>query len=196
MSLYLQDREFSNFIHTNLAIPKIYKTLKWEKINLDKEYANEIDINKGIDYIFKAGNKRITVQERFRESKYSKYNDFTIRYRRDENPFQDRHQSEHYKIEADFFIYGITNCLKINLGSCTDFIKFAVIDLNLVYKKLKNNEILVLDNNENFCKILNKKLICPIKYNLDKSSSFFPVDISLLVKLWGPEIILLQKGFI
>ena len=69
-------------------------------------------------------------------SKYSKYNDFTIRYRRDENPFQERHQSEHYKIEADFFIYGITNCIKINLGLCTDFIKFAVIDLNFVYKKL------------------------------------------------------------
>ncbi len=86
MAPYIDDKKFTDYIHEHIAIPKIYQPLKWQKTNLDKEKEKEFDMQQGIDYVFKdtAGNL-IKVQERFRESKYEEYSDFTIRYRRDRN---------------------------------------------------------------------------------------------------------------
>lgn len=191
------DRAFTDFIHRNLALPKIYTPLKWKQIRLNKNLASTIDINKGIDYIFRDqyGQKK-TVQERFRDVTYQQYTDFTIRYRRDNNAHINRRASEFYKIKADYFTYGITNCYKIRYRECTDFVKFAVIDLNNVYDKIKNNQIIIEDNGQMTCKIRDGKLICPVKYNRDGSSTFVPIDIAYLVKLWGNELIISQKGFI
>ena len=81
---YSFDREFTNFIH-NLALRKIYQILKWEEVHTDSSYLEDVDRNIGIDYFFNdADGKKVSIQERFREKKYSKYNDFTIRYRREE----------------------------------------------------------------------------------------------------------------
>lgn len=86
MASYISDRSFTDYIHENLAIPIIYDKLNWEKVNVKKEEAEELDMQHGIDYVFKDNNGQLkTVQERFRESKYQQYSDFTIRYRRDEN---------------------------------------------------------------------------------------------------------------
>ena len=199
MANYISDRAFTNYIHRNVAIPKIYNTIGWVKYNIDPKELEQLDINKGIDYLFKDNNGNIkTVQERFRESKYQKYTDFTIRYRRDGNIHSNRIQSEYYKMKASFFTYGITNCLKTdNLISCTDFIKFAIIDLEKVYAKIDEGKIIIRDNNKSFCKIINgNTIVCPIKYNRDGSSSFFPIDIYQLVQLWGKEMIIAQKGFL
>lgn len=197
MAIYSDDRAYTNYIHTHVALPKIYNLIYWVQVCLDHKIAEEIDMQQGIDYVFKdRSGATKTVQERFRESKYQKYSDFTIRYRRDGNIHSDRRESEYFKMKADYFTYGITNGSKLKLTECTDFIKFAIIDLRKVYEKIDCGLILIRDNKKNTCFIGNGKIICPIKYNKDGSSSFFPIDISYLVRLWGSEIIIFQKGFI
>jgi hypothetical protein len=196
MANYLTDREFSDFVHQNIAIPKIYDPINWKRISLDEARKMNLDMNYGIDYVFEVEGEFKTVQERFREKKYSHFSDFTIRYRRDGNPFQERHQSEYYKIKAAYFTYGITNGEKTDLNSCTDFLKFAVIDLKMVYQKIDQKKIVIKDNKQSICSKIGDIMECPIKYNKDQSSSFFPVDIKILSELWGNEIIIAQKGFL
>ena len=197
MSKYLNDRAFTDYVHRNLAIQIIYKPLWWTQVQLKKDYAKYIDMIDGIDYIFRNGDNVMSVQERFREAKYQDYTDFTIRYRRDENKFKKRQQSEYYKMKAHYFTYGIINTSKKNVNDASDFIKYAIIDLKKVYQKLDSGDIIISDNNKNRCRIIsNSKLECPIKYNADGSSSFFPIDISYLVKLWGKGMLIAQKGFL
>ncbi len=197
MAPYISDRQFTNYIHNNVAIQKIYAPLNWEQVNLDKAYAEQIDMQKGIDYVFKHKGEVKTVQERFRESKYSRYSDFTIRYRRDGNAHKDRRESEYYKMKASYFTYGITNCLKTNVSGCTDFLKYAIIDLEKVYSKIDTGEIIIKDNKRNTCRVLDNSIIeCPVKFNKDGSSSFFPIEISFLIQLFGDDIVIAQKGFL
>lgn len=197
MSSYIDDRSYTNHIHHNLAIPKIYNKINWKKVDLEQSYAKTIDMQQGIDYIFtdNSGNLK-TIQERFRESKYQKYSDFTIRYRRDNNMVSSRRESEYYKMRADYFTYGITNCLKTDISQCTDFIKFAVIDLKKVYEKIDIGLIVIKNTGKHTCEKVNGKIICPIKFNHDGSSSFFPIEIAFLIELWGKDMILIQKGFV
>ena len=172
MAPYIDDRAYTNYIHENVALPKIYSLINWQKVNLEQAYAEEIDMQQGIDYVFRDTTGQLkTVQERFRESKY-------------------------YKMKADYFTYGITNCLKFNINQCTDFIKYAVIDLRKVYEKIDNGLIIIRDNQKNTCEVIDNKIICPVKYNHDGFSSFFPIEIAYLVKLWGNGIIIAQKGFL
>ncbi len=196
MASYYSDRLFTNYIHNNLAVPIIYSPINWVQKTIDEVSAERMDIFEGIDYIFELAGELKTVQERFRESKYQQYSDFTIRYRRDKNPIAERHESEYYKMKANYFTYGITNGLKSEMNKCNDFIKFAIIDLKLVYSKIDSGDIFIVDNGRNSCRLINNKIECPIKYNSDGSSSFFPIEISYLVKLWGEEVVVFQKGFI
>ena len=197
---YKLDRQFTNYVHQNVAIPTVYDRIGWTQYDIDSNELEYIDVHKGIDYLFKnADGKVVSVQERFRESMYAKYSDFTIRYRRDENSHQDRVRSEYYKIEADYFTYGITNGNKSNFSSATDFIKVAVIDLKKVYEKIDNGLIVIRDNGRNVCRIIEengvRKIECPVKYNRDHSSSFFPIEIAYLIELWGEEMVVYKKGF-
>lgn len=197
MSIYKSDRAFSDYIHKKLALPLIYEHLNWEEVQLRQDYAKYIDMLDGIDYVFRSGNSVMSVQERFRDKKYTSFNDFTIRYRRDFNAVESRHQSEYYKLKAHYFTYAIVDCSKENFMNATSFVKYAVIDLRKVYEKIDTQKIVVVDNGKHLCQLTNDKRIeCPILYNSDGSSSFFPIDIALLVKLWGSEMIITQMGFI
>ncbi|WP_369995162.1 hypothetical protein [Winogradskyella sp.] len=197
MSKYQRDRTFTNYVHKNLALPLVYKPLNWTEVQLRKDYAEYIDMMDGIDYVFKSGDEIKTVQERFRDKKYKGFTDFTIRYRRDENKIEDRHESEYYKIKAHYFTYGIIDSTKAEFDKSTNFLKYAIIDLKKVYEKLDSKAIFISDNGKNKCKIVDgNRIQCPVKYNPDGSSSFFPIDISYLVKLWGNEMIIAQKGFL
>lgn len=199
MANYISDRAFTDYVHNNIAMPKVYKPINWKKHKIAPDELKSLDINQGIDYVFKDSQGNIkTVQERFRESKYQRYTDFTIRYRRDNNTHTARVESEYYKMNAKFFTYGITNCLKSgNLRSCTDFLKFAIIDLEKVYAKIEEGSLLIRDNGRSFSRITkDNKIVCPVKYNRDGSSSFFPIDIAQLVQLWGNEMVVVQKGFL
>lgn len=195
MSVYKNDRQFTDFVHTNIALSKIYEPLGWKPVSIEKDKAEYLDMYLGVDYVFEVDHVRRTVQERFRERKYSSYSDFTIRYRRDQNPHSQRRESEYYKLAADYFVYGISNCLKTDIEKCTDFLKFAVIDLSKVYDKLNSGQIVIQDNGQNSCRIESRQLVCPIKYNKDGSSSFFPIDIPLIVELWQKELVVKQHGF-
>lgn len=194
--MYSTDRAFTNYIHKYIATPIIYDPLKWEKVQLKPDYAKHIDMLNGIDYVFRKGDEIKTVQERFRDVSYKNYNDFTIRYRRDTNKNNDRKESEYYKLKAHYFVYGIIDASKTDVKSAKDFIKYAIIDLKKVYDKLDSNAIYIKDNGENKCRIIDNKIECPVQYNKDGSSSFFPIDISYLVELWGEDMLITQKGFL
>ena len=197
---YSLDRRFTDYVHNNIAIPKVYKEVGWVQHNIDPDSLEYLDVQKGIDYLFKAPDGSIkTVQERFREKMYANYSDFTIRYRRDENSHRDRVQSEYYKMAADYFTYGITNGMKSNFDSATDFLKVAIIDLKKVYEKIDSGLILIRNNGQKVCRIITEngtsKIECPVLFNRDHSSSFFPIEIRFLIELWGQEMVVFKKGF-
>ncbi len=197
MTTYTSDRAFTDYIHQQLALPLVYRPLNWQPVELQQQTAAELDMFRGIDYVFRdSEGQHKTVQERFRECKYQRYGDFTIRYRRDRNPNKDRHLSEYYKMKADFFTYGITNGYKNNWQGCTDFLKYAIIDLKKVYEKIDSKQIIISDNRRNTCTLEKGAIICPVKHNRDGSSSFFPIEIRFLLQLWGNELIVSQKGFV
>ncbi len=198
MSNYQFDRMFTNFVHQNLALEQIYKKLCWERLSLKTELAEHLDIRKGIDYCFKTESGNIvTVQERFREQKYQPYNDITFRYRRDKNQDSTRVESEFFKIIADFMVYGVIDTTKNNYSSAKNFLKFAVINLDILMDEFDNKNILVRETSGHKCFLENNVLICPINYNRDGSSSFVPVDISLLMKTnIASSVIELQHGYI
>ena len=195
MSKYIQDRIFTDFIHEKIALKYIYKRLDW-KI-MQKDYNSEfIDIHKGIDYIFSDKNhKIISVQERFRDKKYSSFNDITIRYRRDFNSDNLRIKSEFYKMEADYHVYGVVNVNKNFYKKASNFIKFAVIDLKKIYSKIENKQIIIGGITGYKCIIKDDILICPIVKNNDFSSSFIPIDVVYLHNLFKDECIILQDGY-
>jgi len=197
MSKYKKDRAFTDYVHSNLAVPLAYNPLGWTEVELRKDYAKYIDMMDGIDYVFRKDDSIFSVQERFREANYKDFTDFTIRYRRDENKIKDRHESEYYKMKAHYFTYGIIDSSKNEVTRASGFIKYAIIDLKKVYDKLDTKAIFISDNKKNKCEIVEgNRIECPVKYNTDGSSSFFPIDISYLVKLWGDEMIISQKGFL
>jgi len=194
---YQQDRAFTDYIHKNVAIPRLYSQIGWQELQVQKDQLNGFDVQNGIDYMFIDQARDVyTVQERFRESKYSNYNDFTIRYRRDGNYHSDRVESEYYKIKAHFFTYGITNGSKNSPNTCTDFLKVAIINLDRIYELITDGKIVIKDNGEKTCYTLNTTFVCPVCYNRDGSSSFVPFDIPLLCELFGRDVILYQRGFI
>lgn len=196
---YLSDRQFTDLIHSNVALGEIYSQLNWTEKQLDRETAENIDVNDGIDYVFTdpVGNT-INVQERFREAKYRTYNDVTLRYRRDNNTHANRHESEFYKIKADYLTYGTINTDKNSAQQNpqnVSFIKYAIINLRVLFNQIEAGNIL-LQYGGNFSQIQNQKLIIPIKYNRDGSSSFVAFDVPQLHELFGDQgIILCQRGF-
>ncbi|WP_457621873.1 hypothetical protein [Persephonella sp.] len=193
---YQEDRIFTEYVHSNLALEKIYKPLKWKKIEINSCTAEDLDINHGIDRVFETETgKVITVQERFRTRDYGRYDDFTIRYSREKNKNETRRKSEFFKIKADYFVYGITNCTDKLLLDCDDFLKFAVIDMSIV-KDLIENEVIIIDEKslEKSSFIHNGKLITPVLINRDSSSEFIALSIPDLKKL-DKRTVIFQRGF-
>jgi hypothetical protein len=197
---YKDDRSFTNYVHDELVVSQIYKEeLNWKIKDINPNELEVMDIHRGIDYVLiDINNKDIYVQERFRDSFYQKYNDATIRYRRDNSSNPNRVQSEFYKIEADYLVYGITNGRKFvdKRHTLTGFIKWVVIDLNFLRKKFKGKLIKVTEERRTTCYMSDNVLCCPKNYNPDGSSSFIPLDVPLLHQLWGGEVIFKQFGFL
>lgn len=193
---YNLDRAFTDLIHQKLALPVIYAPLGWKQVALDAAQTQALDMEKGIDYIFEdPAGSTISVQERFREVKYTAYTDFTIRYRRDGNMHAARQESEYFKMKADYFVYGITNGWKARPDKITGFEKFAVVNMKQVYQKIDAGAIVIQDNRNNYCSLSENVITCPVKYNTDGSSSFVPIDIRLLLRLWPDDVVVAQSGF-
>lgn len=198
MAKYSDDRNFTNFVHTQLAVPLIYKPLGWTEKEIDAAHLEFIDINEGVDYVFEDNSENeIKTQERFRDDYYKQYNDCTLRYRRDNNLDPTRHKSEFYKIKADYLVYGITNGAKFpdKRHTLTGFIKYVVVDLKTLYAKIDDG-LIIPQYGANLSRIDNGKMIAPIKDNPDGSSSFVAFDVLQLHQLFGKDgIILTQKGY-
>lgn len=196
---YKSDREFTDIVHDKLACSIIYPLLNWDIQNINLKMLNNIDTQNAVDYIAIDKNKlkTVTIQERFREKKYSNYTDFTIRYKREHNKYDDRKLSEFFKLDADYFVYGIIDTDKYNVKEATRFLKYCVIDVNKL-KQLIDSELIIIDEKSGMkrCFIENNKMICPVIQNHDYSSSFIPVDILILSSLFEDEnVILIQEGF-
>jgi hypothetical protein len=195
---YSFDKEFTDWVHQNLAIEKIYNLLDWIPQLMDGTISHNVDMNNGVDYFFvnKKNHKIVTTQERFRDSYYQKYNDFTIRYERESNPHPDRLKSEFFKIKSDYFVYGIINESKYRFRIATDFIKFAVIDIKKLMSKIDEGQIIIEKDLKGIYSIVRDNImVCPVVYNRDDSSSFVTFNISQLTKLFkNDDIVLLQKG--
>lgn len=198
MTKYSEDRRFTDYVHSHLAIPHIYNALNWTQKEVDASYLAAIDMHEGVDYVFENEDKReIKCQERFKDDFYKNYNDFTLRYRRDLNPDASRHASEFFKIKADYLVYGITNGSKFpeKRHTLTGFIKYAVVDLHVLFDKIKSGDI-IPRRGRSLSYIENGKIIAPIKDNTDDSSSFVAFDVKLLHQLFGKDgIIIKQEGF-
>ena len=156
MPNYKDDRNFTDYVHETLAIPKIYEKLHWEVQDVESSKLEYIDINLGIDYVLKnQDGEKINVQERFRDSYYKIYDDATLRFRRDRNTHPERIKSEFYKIKADYLVYGITNGKKFldKRNTLTDFIKWVIVDINLLKSKYENDELEIDTSSGNCCRI-------------------------------------------
>lgn len=196
MASYKSDRNFSDYVHQNIAKKEIYKYLSWQEVQFKDNYGVHIDQTDGIDYIFLKDNDLITVQERFREKKYKSYTDFTLRYRRDQNIHDSRKFSEFFKIKAHYLVYGIVNGTKSNLETCTSFLKYAIVDLKVFYSLISKGNIHLKEMAHHTSHIYNKDtLVCPIKFNKDGSSSFIAVNIPHLIELWSYKVVIFQYGF-
>lgn len=193
---YKSDREFTDYIHNTLALKIIYAKMGWAVQNLNERLGQSIDLNHAVDYVAVKSNKIITIQERFREKKYVNNSDFTIRYQRPENPNSDRILSEFFKLDADFFIYGIINESKENYHNASKFLKYAVVNLNLLKDLIEKENVIIDPELKGYrCQSINGKMHCPIINNKDHSSTFVPIDLIILHDI-APEVIVLQEGFI
>ncbi|RWZ42594.1 hypothetical protein [Lactiplantibacillus plantarum] len=205
MAIYSDDREFTDYVHTNLAIPIIYSKMNWKPIYYSDTYVDQRDKKDGIDYqAIDNFNLKITIQERFRDEYAKKYNDFTIRYTRNSSSRPEEKRSEWFKIAATYLIYGITNGKKFTdtRHTLTDFVKYIVVDLQQIRNLVRDGIIKIPENFNNFSqiKIENGKrvLYTAKKRNPDHSSEFIAIDPKLLIKIIGDSInlvVLDQKGF-
>lgn len=197
---YNIDRGFSDKVHNNLAVKIIYPLMAWTVHGLNERLLLNIDQNNAVDYV--AIDQRevvpriVTIQERFRENKFRSYSDFTIRYMRPENIHEERRESEFFKLDADYFIYGIINTSKKDVDNATDFIKFAVLNLNVLRQLIDEGTVVIDPNLDNSrCERRDNVMHCPINENSDHSSNFVPLDINILYEI-EPRVIEYQRGFI
>ncbi|MCI6900024.1 MAG: hypothetical protein MR846_05495, partial [Tenericutes bacterium] len=160
--------------------------------------AENVDINNSVDYfaIDSNNNKIITIQERFREKKYLNYNDFTIRYKRIFNKDPNRKLSEFFKLNVNYFVYGIIDQSKIDVNENGKFVKYAIINIEKLLEMIDNGRIIIDESLQSkYCKIEDNILRCPVIENYDHSSSFVPFDIKILKNLFDKEIIIYSEGF-
>jgi hypothetical protein len=199
MATYFHDRQFTNRVHQQLALPGIYAPLGWQPHHIGEEALKQADMHQGIDYFFRTREgKIVSVQERFRESKYQRYQDCTLRFRRDKHSDPSRHASEFYKIKAGYLVYGIVNGCKDPASNQqpTQFLKFAVIDLTVFWKQWEQGKVVIGNQGAHFSSIRDGKLHVAVKENHDDSSSFLAMDVRQLHQLFGQEgIVLMQSGY-
>lgn len=211
MTKYYDDRAFTDYVHTNLAVPIIYSKLGWKPVlnkytYTDLIYIDQRDKKDGIDYeAINSSGFKFTIQERFRDEYAKKYNDFTIRFTRKSSSQSEEQESEWFKITAAYLIYGITNGKKYKNArdTLTDFIKYIVVDINYMRCLAIKGYIKIPKIFTDFSQIKKengkKVLYTAKKENPDQSSEFIAIDPKLLIKVIGVDsmknMVLDQKGF-
>jgi hypothetical protein len=199
MKKFDKDIIFTKKVHDKLAKKIIYEKLNWQIQELNINITKSLDVNNAVDRFAydKNSKKIITIQERFREKKYFNYSDFTIRYKREKNKNANRVNSEFFKLDCDYFVYGIIDETKENVDNSKKFLKFVVIDVLELKNLFNTNRIIINDkSNSKKCTFFNNILTCPVIYNKDNSSSFVPIDVfELINNFFDSKVILKQEGF-
>ncbi|MFS0982430.1 hypothetical protein [Enterococcus casseliflavus] len=206
MSNYNSDRSFTDYVHVNLAVPIIYSKLEWNCLPLHTDYTNQRDMQDGIDY--QATDEhgfKITIQERFRDAFYADRNDFTMRYTRENSLRENEQKSEFFKIDATYFIYGITNGKKFADArhTLTGIIRYVVVDVNELKNLFRKGIIKVPNGIQYSSRIVNDENGRQVLYtaklaNRDGSSEFIAIDPAQLRQILGQNIsnvIIDQIGF-
>lgn len=200
MANYNNDRSFTDYVQKNVSIPTIYPIMGWKEGEIDAAELERIDIHHGIDAVIldKNSNQK-TLQYRYRDAYYKDNTDTTLRYQRPHNSNQDRHESEFFKIEADYLLYGISNGKKFDdkLGTNTNFLKWAVIDLHQLFNLINEGLIIIDPLLRGYkCALNENKMICPVLNNKDRSSNFVPFDVLIMQNLFGNTgVIVNSHGF-
>lgn len=198
MAIYESDRRFTDKVHKNLALVKIYRGMGWVEQQLDDDVRERIDMNDAIDYVCvdKHSGQIVTIQERFRDDYYKFYNDFTLRFERENNSHEERKLSEFYKLHVDYLVYGITNASKVNVDKATDFVKYIVVDIKK-FNALVESGVIVIERDRNIgtSRMRGDKIYCPVIYNRDGSSSFVPIEAKMFNKVC-PNGVVIQKGML
>jgi hypothetical protein len=196
MGAYNSDRQFTDYVHRQLAIPLVYEPLGWKECLEKKHTTQWNDLLTGIDYRFTCNSKEHAVQERFREYKYRHYTDITIRYRSTDALPPNATQPGLHRMQADYFLYGITNGNKEMPSSSTTFMRFALLDLSFLYSQITEGRIVLVQNGQSLCTLKRGMIECPLRLNADGSPGFFSIDMTFLIRLWKNEIIIAKKGFL
>ncbi len=194
---YSKDKAFTDYVHNNLALRYIYPKMNWVVQEINGRLGENIDINNAVDYIVidKETTRVHTVQERFREMKYRNFDDFTVRYMRPENIHKERRLSEFFKLDADYFVYGIIDVPKNDYKSANGFIKYAVLNLNRLNNCIDNGSVVIDSKLQGYkCIKRDETMVCPVNRNDDNSSNFVPFDILILDDI-APDVIEYQDGF-
>ena len=199
---YKEDRNFTDRIGHEAALKHIYPKMCWEVINPDSIEGHELsetkDMYRSIDYEAYDKNRNIiSIQERFRKPGNGG-NDFTLRYKREESEEETEIHSEFFKMKKEirknpnkefYLIYGI-------LANDKDLEKYVVINLNDLFKEILAGNIVIneTDKNAKISRIENDKMLVPVRYNTDKSSSFVAFVVGILEDNYS-SIIAIQYGF-
>lgn len=196
---YYKNRSlFSDAVHVNLS-GKVYQFLDWKlDSSRDSDYAMQADLKDGIDYYVLVNGYHRTVQERFRTSRNSRYNDITFRYQYPENIFYEKN-SEWFKITADYFLYGVidqdTNDAR-DIKPSGKFLKLVVVDLRIFKLLLEQGKIVIGDGK--FSRMEDSKLISGFRSNVsrktDNRSTFVVFDVRHLYEI-NNDMIIVEKGY-
>jgi hypothetical protein len=199
------DWSFTDQVHQSLAMKRFYEP---NKLGVVKATKYE-DLSKGIDYWAKkidsehhCHNRVYAFQERFRKlSSYTKNSkEFTLRFERNNSLSQKQRFSEFYKIKARFFLYGILNTQEMNEDS--DFLRYCVIDLDVLKKAIADNLISIdynLDNKKNNAYVIGSKPVAIVKTNHEDkkgNSSFLVFNVQHILKLLPDlKIVTFESGY-
>lgn len=196
MGTYKADRDFSDYVHDNIAVPLVYNNMGWGLVDEDEDFSTDKDIHDGVDYtVFESNGRKATIQERFRDNYYgSKYNDVTIRYSRNLNPDPSRKKSEYFKITAKYFVYGTVNGSKYSPEKLTGFEKLVILNLYKLIEKVDNGKLLI-DKTKKFSYIKDEILYAGFNHNSDGSSEFIVIDVHQMQELWGKEVVFYTEGY-
>ncbi len=195
---YQADRAFTEYVHQHLALPQVYQRLGWSPFRLTPSETEQLDRDHGIDRIFyTAEGHLVSVQERFRAGTYAtKFNDITLRYRRDHNRHATRQRSEFFKIRADYLLYGMVDGVKEGVPSVRTFQKVVLLNIPKLLDKLVLGEMAIREEQSGKSYWEDDKMIVPVNHNRDRSSSFVVFDVPIIHQHWPGEIIVRQHGFV
>lgn len=194
---YKNDRSYTDSVHDNLAVKIIYPKMGWTPKTVDDQLATMKDSEYSIDYhAVNSDGCDIVIQERFRRPDKARFDDFTLRYEREENPEEIEQKSEFFKMKGKLRRFGEPFYMAYGTLNTTmdGFAKYAILDLRAFFDHYNKKEI-IIDVDVKFSKIENNVLHCGVNVNVDKSSSFMCVSIKHLSELFN-DIVIYQEGFV